>query len=299
MKKSVFFAAMMLLVASCTNEAGMESVEQANESGQVRVHVNNFTVSVEDFDKPHTTRATQSVADYTDVKIVSLALYDGNGTQVYKKDHNRDDATTYTGTTFGDFSCDLPVGHYTMVAIARGYKDGDTFTLTSPTSAGYGGNRTRETFCHTQSVLVKARETVDLDVTMDRVCSKVKLVSTDDVASALAKLRVTFSAGGMTFNPTTGLALDNAGFTVEATGITSTRISLSTYLFLTTDEQNVNVTIKAFDASDNEILSKVISNVPLQRNRVTKLSGNMFTANTSGFTFQINSDWLEETTIDF
>ena len=48
---------------------------------------------------------------------------------------------------FGDFSLTLPLGSYTMVVIGRDVLEGDAFSLTSATVAGYTSQRVRETFC--------------------------------------------------------------------------------------------------------------------------------------------------------
>ena len=61
---------------------------------------------------------------------------------------------------FGDFSLTLPLGSYTMVVIGRDVLEGDVFSLTSATVAGYTSERVRETFCAKQSVAITSSGTV-------------------------------------------------------------------------------------------------------------------------------------------
>lgn len=57
-----------------------------------------------------------------------------------------------------------------MVALGYAYNDGDVFTLTSPTEAAFTSERPREMFCATQSVMVTSGTSLDLNVTLNRIC---------------------------------------------------------------------------------------------------------------------------------
>lgn len=63
--------------------------------------------------------------------------------------------------------------------------------------------------------------------------------------------------------------------------------------FLFTDEETMNVTIEVLDAGDNVLTTKVVNNVPFKRNRLTTLTGAVFTADPSGVGFQLNTAWDE------
>ena len=116
----------------------------------------------------------------------------------------------------------------------------------------------------------------------------------------VTKIRTTYGAGGKSFNPTTGLATVNSGFAVTNTPSSAvTTLDVGNYAFLATDEQTMDITIEALDAGENVLFTKVVSNVPLRRNRVTTLTGQVFTADTSSATFQVDSDWLEGNEVPF
>ncbi len=293
MKKYSFMAGLLLLAAGCSNDVDM-NVNSSDEYAQVSVRVNDFSLLVEDFP---TTRAEQSVASYTGVKALTLAFYASNGSETYKTDQLRDDATTYT--TFGEFSCNLPIGTYTMVVL--GYGSETAITLTSPTEAAFDNDRVRETFAATQSVTVTSSTPLDLSVTLNRIMAKLNIVSTDGRSASVTKIRTTYAAGGQSFNPSTGLATVNTGFSVDnnVSVAVGNVINIGNYVFLASDEQDINITIQALNDNDDVLFTKVIADVPFKRNRVTKLSGAIFTTEPSELSINVENSWLNEATVNF
>ena len=297
MKNLFFMAAAALLTISCTNESVNEvanAQEEQNVQVPVRVHVSGFSVSQEDFPL---TRAT-ALADYSDVKAVTLAFYKGT-TEVYKTTQIMGGLAP--GETFGEFSTSLSMGSYTMVVIGRAYNNGDVLDLTSPTSASYTSEHVRETFTATQEVNVSSNTPLDLTAVLNRIVAKVFVVSTDNRTADVANIRATFSAGGKSFSPTTGLATVNTGFsnTVVGNGTNGTTSEANNYIFLATDEQTVDVTIETLDADGAVLFSKTVNDVPLKRNRTTTLTGAMFSADATAGSFTLNSDWLTGNNMDF
>ena len=298
MYKNLLFAGIILLTVACSNDSEVTVVENQAKTAPVRVHVNDFAVSMTEISGGGTTRVAQDVAEYDGVKAIDLAFYEGS-TEVYKATQLRSDGSTYT--TFGEFECNLPVGNYTLVVVGRGYSNGDVFVLSSPTSAAYTSERARETFCNTRSVTVTSTATLNLSVTLSRIMTKLNILSTDACPASVANIRTTYSAGGKSFNPTTGLATANDGFSVTNTVSTdpSGTLNVINYAFLATDEQTMTITIETLDASMNVLSTRVVPNVPLKRNRVTTLSGQVFTTSASTASFKVETDWLEGNTVVF
>ena len=295
-----FFAAMALMAASCTNESLDSSVNNFNVQAlaPVKVHVDGFSVSHEEFSGTRT-RAAQDVADYNDVNAVTLAFYGADGTEVEKVTQLRSDGSTYT--TFGEFSLSLPMGSYTMVALAYYTNENSVLTLTSPTEASFSP-KARETFVKTQTVNISNTNAVNLSATLERIISGLQIISTDTRVEGVAKIRTTYAKGGLSFNPTTGLATVNTGFAVEVNPSkpVGQTVNFASFAFLASDEQDINITIDVLDNGDNVLFTKTIQNVPFKRNRKTILRGPVFqtTAQTSSV-FQIESAWLDETTVEF
>lgn len=289
MKKNLLFllATATLLFAACHKDNG---------TAKVHVRVNDFTISQEEIG----TKSSTDVADYNGVKAITLAFYKTSDcTEQYKTTQMRADATTYT--TFGEFDLSLPMGSYTMVVLGYGLNDGEpAITLTSPTSATFGDNPARETFAYTQTVNITNTDAVTLSATLNRIVSKLKIHSTDGCTENAVSVRTTLSAAGKAFNPTTGLATSNTGFvnTLPIQSAVGNSTNSITYLFLATDEQTVNVTIDVLDVDGNSISHKVVSNVPFKRNRMTVLTGSVYSADASG-DFTVETDWLDDYNMDF
>lgn len=292
-----------MIAASCSNES-VNDVENAVENIRVPVTVNvsGFSVSQEEFPGGSTrsgavrgtTRAAADPATYDGVKALTLAFYAGDGTEAYK--HEQVKGSLEEGETFGQFSLSLPMGSYTMVVLAYGKNGDDDLVLTSSTEAAYTGSHTRETFATTQAVNINSTNSVNLSATLNRIIAKLQVVSTDGRAANATNVRMSFAAGGKSFNPTTGLATIDTGF-VNTVGISASAGSTSSaisYLFLTSDEQDVNVTIETLDEDGAVLFSKTVDSVPFKRNRVTKLTGAMYTNSSVSGGFQIETAWEEQ-----
>ena len=279
----------VLLLAGCCKD------KDTSGSAKVKVRIDDFSISQEEI----STKTATDVVDYSGVKAITLAFYTSTGDEQYKVTQMRADATTYT--TFGEFDLSLPMGSYTMVVLGYGLNEGEpAITLTSPTSATFGDNPARETFVATQAVNITSTDAVTLSATLNRIVSKLKIHSTDGCTENAVNVRTTLSAGGKAFNPSTGLATSNTGF-INVLPIQSTvgnPTKSITYLFLATDEQTVNVTIDVLDANGNSISHKVVSDVPFKRNRMTVLTGSLYSSGGNG-SFQVETEWLTDAEVNF
>ena len=288
----------VMSLSSCSKDAEEVLNPLNNEivgCASVRVHVSDFSYSVEDLPE---TRSTQSPASYENVKVMTLAFFSGT-TEIYSETQLKSDASTYN--TFGDFTCTLPIGSYTMVVIGRGAGNDDVFTLTSPTVAAYTSEKVRETFAKMQSVTIAGTAPVDLgEITLERVVSQLGIISTDTRPANAAKIRTTFGGGSKSFSPTTGLAVNDAGFATLSTpsAAVGAKIGVSNFLFLASDEENMDVTIEVLDANDEVLYTKLVENVPFKRNRLTRLTGALFNA-TLTTSFNLETTWLSAVDVPF
>ena len=197
----------MVTLSSCSDaeEVMNPSIQATDAFAPVCVHVSDFSITTEDFAETRT-RAVENPADYSEVVALTLAFYSGT-TEVYS-------ATQMKATTanFGEFSLTLPLGSYTMVVIARDSLAGDTFTLTSPTEAGFTSEKVRETFSATQAVSITSTAARDLSITLNRVVTNLLIETSDGRPDGVSKIRTTYGAGSKSFDPSTGLAVGNTGF---------------------------------------------------------------------------------------
>ena len=295
--KYILSAVVLLLAFSCSKEAAEPIVEGY---APVRVHVSDFSISVNEFSDTRT-RATDP-EDYDTVKTITLAIYDSENTEVYTSTQVKSDATTYT--TFGEFSFNLPVGNYTMVAIGRDVGTDDALTLTSPTLAGYTSERVRQTFCATQSVSVSSpTQLLDLSVTLNRTVTMLIIHSTDTRPTGANKVRTTYSKGCKSFNPTTGLAINDNGFSlinnINSSQKVGDKVGIGNFSFLYTDEKTMDITLEVLDANDQVLVTKSIPDVPLKRNRQTILRGPLFTPSVSSAAFTLETSWIKGNIVEF
>ena len=291
MKKLLFMAGLALLLAACSTDVNNEV--NNDTLVPVTVRVNGFSIAQDDFSSTRT-----AVGDYTGLKVLTLAFYDGD-TEVYKATQTK--GSMPAGATFGNFSLDLPIGSYTMVVLGYVLYDDDALTLTSPSQAEYTGGCPRETFSATQQVSVTSTNPVNLSANLERIITCLQVISTDGKAANVKKVRMTFSAGGRQFSPLTGLATANTGSvsTVNNSASVGATSTSTGFVFLTADEQTMNVTIETLDASGNTLYSTVVENVPFQRNRRTKLTGTLYPTASATSSFSITTTWNDDHEMSF
>ena len=281
----------LLAIATLATSCHKENTNEPIGSAKVTVSVNDFSITTEDFP------TKDAVASYTGVKAMTLAFFDAQGNEIYNTTQLRADNTTYT--TFGEFSTELPLGSYTMIAL--GYGSEQPMTVNSATSATYTADRVRETFVASQAVNVTSTNPLSLSAELSRVVSKVIVRSTDTRMAGVDSVRVTFAAGGKGVNPQTGLASSNNGLSncvaiSSAVGAASSTIS---YLFLNSDQQTMNVTVETIKPNGTVYSTRTVADVPLQRNKITVVQGPMY-SNASGASFTVSTSWVGDTNfVDF
>ena len=281
--------ACLLSVASCSDRE-----HNSEFFAPVSVHLDGFSVTQED--SPST--KAKSVSEYDGVTAIVLAFYNSSGTEAFKSTQIKDDPTTFT--TYGEFNCELPYDDYTIVVIGYGYLSNNALTLTSPTEASYTGNVARETFTATQSISVRSSTPIDINATLNRISATLKVISTDNRPANVTNIRMIFSEGSKSFNPTTGLATSNTGST-NTVGISTSvgeRTGSISYIFLTSDEQEMDVTVQTLDSNGDVLFEETVEDVPFKRNQQTKMTGAIYHTSTSAGPFQLNDTYLPDVTIN-
>lgn len=256
-------------------------------SAPVTVHVDDYNISMDSF---AATRAVDANS-YNSVKALTLAFFDSsNGEKIFFKTHLK--PSQGSDPNFGTFSCNLPLGSFTMVVLGYDFYDGDVLELTSPTAAAFTSDKTRETFAYTQAVTISTGDPVDLSATLSRIVTRLTLSSTDGRTSAATNIRISLEKGAKAFNPTTGFATSNGGLsTTLSIPVNEGQTSKSTvFAFLAQETETMDVTIDVLDSEGAVIQSHTVADVPFQVNRVTNLTGPVYTSPTpSSATFLLNT----------
>ena len=141
---------------------------------------------------------------------------------------------------------------------------------------------------------------VELDATLSRIISRLAVNSTDGRPANVDAIRVTFSAGGLGFDPTNGFASSDAGFvrTGQVSAAEGATTHTHTNFFLSDDEQTLDLTIETLDGAQNVLCTKTIRDVPFRRNRVTTLTGELYSASAIA-AFSVDTDYLPEYPMTF
>lgn len=243
-----------------------------------------------------TSAKDEPLATYSGVKAVTLAFYSSTGALTYSATQLRADSTTYA--TFGEFDLALPMDSYTMEVFAYGSEQ--PLTLNGIAEASYTADKVRETFVAAQAVNITGTSLVNISATLHRINNKLQLFSTDPQPASIDSVRITYSAGGRSFNPITGYATVNSGLVNSVKSVPGSNgiTRVGSYIFLNANEQYVDITIDAIDTTSAVVFHKEIINVPLRRNAVTTLQGSMYSAAATSF-FTLHTDYDSLIVINF
>ena len=266
MKKAIIYsiAALAMMMAACTSDETSTPRDADRQQG--------IPFSATITTGAPTRALTENASGTIDAAWATgekVALIYGDKVDVMEVTKNDDGTATISGTLTGSPT------------------EGSAVTVIYPASA---------VDATTKAVSITNNTPVDISAQLERIATQLQVKSVDGKTENVKNVRMTFSAGSKSFNPTTGLALSDTGYE-NTIGNTTTVGSLSSsrgYLFLTSDEQTMDVTIETLDADGNPIFSKTVENVPLQRNRKTKLTGAMYGASATAGSFQVNTTWLDE-----
>ena len=235
------------------------------------------------------TRGTVYIGDY--FSRLAVQLFDSDGQKVWSqsKTQTRDD------DDFGTLNVGMKAGTYTVVAV--GHSSPVTPTIKSTELVQFtakDGVKNSDTFCHCGQV------TIDEDggyheLKMNRVTAMVTFEFTDAaMPEGFAGLKIDYTGGSANFNPSTmqGCTKSNQS---ETRGNRATQYQVFTFPYLS-DEGKLKVTLSAVDASQNVLTTKVLTDVPVTRNRITRCTGVLFgegdfDIKQTTFGITVNTDW--------
>ena len=285
MKRLLPLLAALLLVSGCKKDNIVILTP-------VHVSLGDFEVINDD----QTTAKDEPLATYSGVKAVTLAFYSSSGALAYSSTQLRADSTSYA--IFGEFDLALAMDSYTMEVFAYGSEQ--PLTLNGMAEASYTADKVRETFVAAQTVNIANTSPVNVSATLSRINSRLRVVSTDLQPASIDSVRVTYSAGGKSFNPLTGFATVNSGLvnSIKSAAGENIHTNANSYIFLNANEQYVDITIDAIDTSSAVVFHKEIINVPLRRNTVTTLQGSMYSTSAASL-FTLHTDYDSLIVINF
>lgn len=281
MKKLFFAMAAGAILSSCENQ-----IDVMNDGQSVKCVT--FTVQG-DFDvanTPFTRSLTADGKEMTDVWVLDYV----NGSLVQQVHQSSSDAD------FGQPTLTLTHGsHHLYFVASRGQSptfNTDDHTLTF--------EKVRDTFYKDLSLEVSGSSNSSQSVTLNRIATKLKLVLTDAIPEGSATINVTpsiwyYGFDYMTGNPTAAVLNQSITINIPASEIGVTNEAINIYGFSSASEWNTNISVVCKSVTDAVLGSATINDAPFKQNRITELSGPLFSSG-SVMGMSLSADWLESET---
>lgn len=279
-----------MMLFNCCSRA-----EQAQEEFQgfcnLKVKVSGIVLSDDDFS---TRAAAETVST---VNRILIAVFDSEGTKI-KEVLQKKGEEGYGTQTFR-----LPAGSYSIEAVSyKGDESSDDVSFTSQTEVNLPLSRATDAFNGYKNVLIEKQNNDEISIDMNRCVSSFTIVSNNKIPDNVYKVEFIMSKGNVnTFNPMTGFALSDVASS-QSILVSNTKRSLANpfftvYVFLTSAEQDMEITVNARN-SDNEILYSHVIEGKLKRARQLTATGTFFEGSiTSGFNFI--DEWLTGDNVEF
>ena len=283
-----------LLAASC--HARLHEVMEPEDNGKVPV-----TILVNNLSSPDYVQ-TRAMVDVGRVcSNLSFCIYPCEGESFDKIQINQSRGEE----SFGTVSQNLTVGVHKIVVVAH---NGDkNATMTNPESIAFSSNtilKTTDTYCWAGEVNV-TQETGTIAVSLTRATAMFRLKLTDDqIPAQVCELQFAYKGGSAAVNP----------FTLEGTTKSNQKESFAIqdhsqktfeiYTFPRYEEKNgvrnlsqLEITVTAIDVYGNAVKERVLTDVPVLRNRITECTGDFFAGGVLEYTnigfggLQVEQDW--------
>jgi hypothetical protein len=278
---SLSFMLVPLLMASC--HARIHEVLDPDENGKVPVTICVNNLSGAEYAQ---TRAMVDVGQVC--SNLSICIYPCEGESFDKIQINQ----TREDPQFGTVSQNLTVGVHKIVVIAH---NGDKNpTMTNPESVAFSSNtlmKTTDTFCWAGEINV-TQQTGTVDVSLTRATAMFRLNMTDaGIPAQVSELQFAYKGGSAAVNP----------FTLEGTTKSNQKESFiiqnhsgkvfEIYTFPRYEEKNgvrnlskLEITVTAIDIYGNAVKERVLTDVPVTRNRITECTGDFFSGGVLEYT---------------
>lgn len=293
---SGFMAAMLavsFLLISCNARVHFLP-DPEDDKVQVTINVNNLI-------NPGYAQ-TRAMVDVGEVcSSLSFCIYPSEGESFDKIQINQ----LRGDQSFGTVSQNLTVGVHKIVVVAH---NGDKNpTMTNPESIAFSSNtllKTTDTFCWSGEVNV-TQETGTVNVTLTRATAMFRLKLTDsEIPAQVTELQFAYKGGSAAVNPETleGTTKSNQKEIIIVED--HSRKVFEIYTFPRYEEKNgertlstLDITVSAVDIYGNAVKERVLSDVPVLRNRITECTGEFFAGGCLEYTnigfgnMQVEEDW--------
>lgn len=236
----------------------------------------NVVIRVADVEAGWGNNTSRTLVNVSEVcSRLNFAVYQ-NGSRVKYKNQAVGDSD------FGTFSLELETGSYQLLVLAHSCKANPATTnpaklqFSNPESSN--GTGFTDTFYYYGDLVVDASGT-QANISMKRATTMFRLVTSDVKPSSVKKFQFYYEGGSGALNAVTGLGCVDSKqsvFVMLDDAQTGQPLSFDMYTFLHAETGNVSFTVKAFDTNDDIKFEKEFTNVPMQRNCITRYTGSFF-----------------------
>ena len=239
------------------------------------------------------TRGTVVIGDY--FSKLNIMLFDENGERVFSQVRTQ----TADDAGFGTLNVGLTAGTYTVIAV--GHSSVKSATIKSPQLVQFtasDGEKLTDTFAYCGKVTV-TEDGGSFDLRMNRATAMVRFRLTDELPSAVAKIKIDYTGGSANFNPSSMEGCTKSSQS-EMRLAPSAGGEYCVYTFPYFAKSGVlKVTISALSAEGTVLAQKVINDVPVTRNRITTYTGPLISDGVgeiiqTSFGITVNPDWSGE-----
>lgn len=280
MKKTLLFMLVAVLATSCDEVVLSEDDDISTKMMKnVNMRVNG------DFGSPTFTRSLMADGK----EMTDMWIFDYVDGELINTIHQ-----TADDSDFGEPNVLMEYGNHDLYFVAsRGLNpdvDDVEHTIT--------WSNVRDTFWKTITINVNSTSATEVDVTLERVVTKLKLNIQDKVPAGLVNVTITPEKWNYGINYITGepASVDDSQISIDVPSSyvsTTGNLSVSVFSLSGTSEWTTDVTVTAKNSSNITVSSVHIDDVPLLSNRATVYSGNLFTSG-STFTLSLNDAWLSD-----
>lgn len=265
-----YFLGFLALVCMTLTMASCQSTEHETDDNVRRVSLNLHVTQFEQVPFDQAVAASRA----TDVSKVCthlcFAIYDMDNKLIKSVSQNVGDPT------FGKVSLALDAGTYRVVVLA--HSSSVEVDLSAPERIEFGDDVT-DTFYDGEVITVND-ENVERDIQLRRVVTRFELVTTDKVPTSVNYVSMRYKGGmGYVFDAVKGVGVNAAkpiskNLTADEVG---KPISIGLYAFpISEEETTTEVTVSFKNVAKDYDKSRTFSNVPVQRNVITRYTGNFF-----------------------
>jgi hypothetical protein len=282
------------MLAACTKSELSEDIpETTNDSTVVSTKTKKFTFTLKgDFTSewkmvnkaPHRT-AGYLAADGKDMTDVWVLDYVGG---VLQQQLHQDDNTA---EDFGQPTMNLAYGNHHVYFIAS---RGQSPTLDTENHL-VTFTKVLDTFYKDYEVSVVSTSNGNRAVTLDRVITRLRLTFTDAVDAEAATINITPHTWYYGWDYVNGVPADTktdytTTIDIPSNKLGTTGLQVNLYGFSSATQWTTDVSVNSKKADQTVIGSATISDVPLKANRISELSGPLFSSG-GAMTLSLNSTW--------